>query len=139
MPSASFLFSDVFVSKKLHSKYSRNCTGRKPTVVYSLHIHRPKERRRGAMEPPHHLAVRVHPPARQHMVWGPQGPPRLPFRLYKPLRRKILSTRSEIHEKFRRRRRHQPYIERVLELFPAPCRRGDHHWRALHHHACLPE
>ena len=40
---------------------------------------------------------------------GPTGVPRgRPFAYFKPLRPKTLSTRSNIHEKFHRRRHHQP-------------------------------
>ena len=137
MPSASCLLSVVFSFGKVTQGIFSELHGTKTQGHISPSRTRsPKGRWRRATRSPHHLAARV-PPARRHRVWGHRPLPRLPFRLFKPLWRKTLSTQSEIHKKFYRRCRHQPYIGRVLELFPAPCRRGDHHQRALHHHSCL--
>ena len=68
---------------------------------------------------------------------GPTRPPVPIFRLYIPLDAKILIKRLIFHEKFRHGRHRQSQIGGVLKLFPAPCRRGDHHRRPLHRHACL--
>ena len=103
MPSVSFLFSTVFRFRKVTQEIFSELHGTKtqPPILPSR-TRSPKGRRRGAPRLPHHLAARVHP--RHASTWcGAHRPlPRFPFRLYKPLRRKTLSTRSEIHEKFRR-------------------------------------
>ena len=65
---------------------------------------------------------------------GPGWPPVPILRLYMPLDAKTLIRRLIFHEKFRPGRHRQSQIGGVLKLFPAPCRRGDHHQRALHHH-----
>ena len=68
---------------------------------------------------------------------GPGWAPAPILRLYIPLDAKTLIKKTIFHEKFRRGRHRQSQIGGVLKLFPAPRRRGDHHRRALHHHACL--
>ena len=72
MPSASFLFSDVFHFRKVTQEIFSELHGTKTPVNISPSRTRGlKDRRRGAVEPPHHLAVRVHLPAREEVVWGP--------------------------------------------------------------------
>ena len=74
MPVSCFLL--FFVSEILHRKYSRNCTGRKtPDLILPSRTRTPKKRRRGATRPPHNLVARPHLPAREEVVWGPQGAP----------------------------------------------------------------
>ena len=68
---------------------------------------------------------------------GPTRPPVPIFRLYIPLDAKTLIRRLIFQEKFRHSCHRQSQIGGVLKLFPAPCRRGDHHRRPLHRHACL--
>ena len=68
---------------------------------------------------------------------GPSWPPVPILRLYIPLDAKTLIQKTIFHEKFRRGRHHQSQIGGVMKLFPAPCRRGNHHRGLLHHHACL--
>ena len=74
MPSASFLFSVVFRFRKVTQEIFLELHGTKThRHILSSRTRRPKERRRGAVDTPHHLAARVPPPARREVVWGPQG------------------------------------------------------------------
>ena len=67
----------------------------------------------------------------------PRGPPMLPLRLYNPPTPKTLRTRIFSMKSSRAAAVVKPYSGGFLKLFSAPCRRGDQHRRALHHHACL--
>ena len=81
---------------------------------------------------------------RERPRWGPRramarGPHLATDAAPSPIYSRVMKTlgRSPIfHEKFRRGRHLQSHIGGVLKLFPAPCRRGDHHRRLLHCHAC---
>ena len=76
MPSASFLFSVVFRFKNPTQEIFSELHGTKtPNHILPSRTRTPKERRRGAVEPPHHLAARVPPLARREVVWGPRGSP----------------------------------------------------------------
>ena len=107
VPVSCFLL--FFVSENLHRKYSRNCTGRKPTVIYCRHVHGDRRRDGGGLWSLHTTWRR-----RSHLRWAGRwcgahrAPPGSAFRPYIPLHPKTLSTRSLFHEKFCRRRRHQP-------------------------------
>ena len=71
--SASFMFSAVFCFSKVTQKIFSELHGTKThRHILPSRTQRPKERRRGATEPPHHLAAQVPPPARGEVVWGPQ-------------------------------------------------------------------
>src|SRR3954468_15311524 len=62
--------------------------------------------------------------ARARVASGPTlAPPTLPLRLFILLFGKTLGRREIFHEKFRSRRHQRTRLGRVLELFPAPCRR----------------
>ena len=107
VPVSCFLL--FFVLEKLHRKYSRNCTGRKPTVIYCHHLHGDQRRDGGGLWSPHTTWRRGSHPQHTAMWCGALGPPTtFPLRPYKPLCEKTLDTRSQFHEKFRHRRRHQP-------------------------------
>ena len=76
MPNASFLFSTVFRFRNPTQKIFSELHGTKALDhILSSRTRTPKERQRGAVVPPHHLAARVHPLARGEVVWGPQGSP----------------------------------------------------------------
>ena len=76
MPSASFLFSAVFRFRKVTQEIFSELHGTKTQRhILPSRTRRLKERRRGAVESPHHLAVRVPPPTCEHMVWGPHASP----------------------------------------------------------------
>ena len=78
MPSASFLFSVVFRIRKVTQEIFSELHGTKtPVNIFPSRTRRPKERRRGAVEPPHHLVARVPPLVRGEVVWGPQDSPRV--------------------------------------------------------------
>ena len=74
--SASCVFSAVFRFRKPTQEIFSELHGTKTSVnIFPSRTWRPKERRRGAMEPPHHLAAQVPPPVRREVVWGPQASP----------------------------------------------------------------
>ena len=76
MPSASFLFSAVFCFRKVTQKIFSELDETKIQVpIFPDTTWSPEEGRRRATRPPHHMAVRVPPLLRHHMVWGPQGSP----------------------------------------------------------------
>ena len=76
MSSASFLLSTVFRFRKVTKEIFSELHGTKThRHILPSCTRRPKERRKGAVEPPHHQAVQVPPPARREVVWGPQGSP----------------------------------------------------------------
>ena len=56
-------------------------------------------------------------------IWAHQGAPDSASSPYNLCIGKTLDTREKIHEKFRSRRHRWTLLGRVLELFPAPCRR----------------
>ena len=62
------------VTKEIFSELHGTKT---PVHILQSRTRTPKERRRGAVEPPHHVAVRPHLPACEDMVWGPQASPRV--------------------------------------------------------------
>ena len=98
-----------FVLEKLHRKYSRNCTGQKPPSIFSRHVNGDRRRDGGGLWSPHTTWRRgSHTRRARRWCRAHMAPPGSAFHPYIPLRRKTLSTRSNIHEKFRRRRRHQP-------------------------------
>src|SRR3954469_9734562 len=62
--------------------------------------------------------------ARARVAFGPTlASPTPPLRLFIILFGKTLGRREIFHEKFRSRRHQRTRLRRVLELFPAPCRR----------------
>ena len=86
MSSASFLFSAVFrlrnPTREIFSELHGTIT---PDLILLSRTRKPKERRRGAMRPPHNLVARPHLLAREEVVWGPQGAPGLrPSPIYTP-------------------------------------------------------
>ena len=76
MPSVSFLFSAVFFFRKPTQEIFSELHGtRTPNLTLSSRTRTPKERRRGATRPPHHLVAQPHLPTREEVVWDPQGAP----------------------------------------------------------------
>jgi hypothetical protein len=63
MPQCQFpAFCCFCVSEKLHSKYSQNWTKQKPNLLkFTKASKRPKRRRRGATDQPHHRVARPAP------------------------------------------------------------------------------
>ena len=107
VPVSCFLL--FFVSENIHRKYSRNCKGRKPPSLFHRHVHGDRRKDGGGLWSPH-TTWRHGSHSRRARRWcGAHRPlPGSPLFPLIALRRKTLSTRSEFHEKFRRRRRHQP-------------------------------
>ena len=76
MPSASFLFSAVFCFRKVTQQIFSELHGNKThRHILPSRTRTPKERRRRATSPPHNQVARPHLPAREEVVWGPQGAP----------------------------------------------------------------
>jgi len=136
VPVPCFLL--FLVSENLLRKYSRNWTKQKTSSIISRGDHG-VQRGVGADPPGGHATLGRGPGWARAPLWrgGPPRPPTPPLRLYILRDAKTLLRSIIFHEKFRRGRHRQSQIGGVLKLFPAPCRRGDHHRRALHHHACL--
>ena len=122
MPQCQFLFSVVFgfrkVAQEIFSELDEtNCE----VPNFTRRRRSPKGRRRGATGWPHHPKARPDLGPRLGCVWPPWPPPLRPYILRIG---KTLNTRVIFHEKFRRGRQRRTHLERVLKLFPAPCRRG---------------
>ena len=76
MPSNSFLFSAVFRFRKATQEVFSELNGTKTSVnIFPSRTRTLKEIQRGAVEPPHHLAARVHPPGVRAGGVGPTGLP----------------------------------------------------------------
>ncbi len=136
--SASSLFSAVFGFRKSIKEIFSELDETKDIVNNITRRSRsPKGSRSRPTRGPRH--TRAWPRVGPRPLWrgGPPRPPTPPLRLYILRDAKTLLRSIIFHEKFRRGRHRQSQIGGVLKLFPAPCRRGDHHRRALHHHACL--
>ena len=136
--SASSLFSAVFRFRNL----SKEIFSESDEINYAINKRSKRSRSpKGARRrPPGALATLGRDPGGARAeLWrgGPTWPPTPPLRPYIPRFAKTLVRSPIFHEKFRRGRHRQSQIRGVLKLFPAPCRRGDHHRRLLHRHACL--
>ena len=108
-PVSVSCFLMFFVSKIIHRKYSRICTGRKPPTIYYRHVHGHRRRDGGGLWSPHTTWRHGSTPRRAGRWWGAhRAPPGSGLRLYIPLHPKTLSTQSLFHEMFCRRNRHQP-------------------------------
>ena len=136
--SASSLFSTVFGFRKSIKEIFSELDETKDIVNNITRRSRsPKGSRSRPTRGPRHTRARPRVGSRPLWRGGPPRPPTPPLRLYILRDAKTLLRSIIFHEKFRRGRHRQSQIGGVLKLFPAPCRRGDHHRRALHHHACL--
>ena len=72
MPSASSLFSAVFSFRKVVPEIFSELDETKAKVpIFLTRSRRPKERRRGAVGRPHHVAARSHLLPRRHVVRTP--------------------------------------------------------------------
>ena len=108
-PVSVSCFLLFYVSEILHRKYSRNCTGRKPPTLHCRHVHGHRRRDRGEQRGSHTTSRRGPTFWRASRLCGAhRRHPGSGLRPYIPLLPKTLNTRSLFHEKFRRRRRHQP-------------------------------
>ena len=139
MPQCQFrVFCCFWFQKILHGKYSSESD----EIFSSVNIRSGSFRSPKSTwgEPPG-----AHTPGGRGLGWGraqlgcggPGWPPAPILRLYIPPDAKTLIRKTIFHEKFRRGRHRQSQIGGVLKLFPAPCRRGNHHRRASTS-PCLP-
>src|SRR3954469_14872093 len=125
MPQCQFLFSVVFV-------FLKSCTGNILGIAWDKlpallnHVTNTVSEKDlsggqpGGLTPPR-LGLTL---ARAWVASGPtRAPPTPPIRLFIPRFGKTLDTREKFHENFRSRRHRRTHLGRVLELFPAPCRR----------------
>ena len=122
----------VFCCFWFQKSYTGNILGiardENPIHILPSRTRTPKERRRGAVEPPQHLAAQVHPPVCQLVVWGPQGSLGVrPSPIY------TSSTENPKYPIKNPRKVPSPPSSSTLDREGS----GAHHQRALHHHACL--
>src|SRR3954452_18390754 len=118
------VFCFFCISEKLYRKYSRNCMGQIASIIKSRnkdYVRRgPEGGLPGGQTPPKRGLTL----ARAWVASGPtRAPPTPPLCLFIPPFGKTLATREKLHEKFCTRRHRRTHLGRVLELFPAPCRR----------------
>jgi hypothetical protein len=98
--------------------------------IYLTWRRSPKERRRGARGRPHHRVARATPWPRHQVVWAPGPPPDIAIPPINSLRWENPKGDEHFSTKHTTSRcRHRPEIGRVQKLYPAPCRRGNHHQR----------
>ena len=121
MPQCQFLFSAVFV-------FQKSCTGnilgiawdKNPVSYFSV----TKTKLEGEQQKTSREATQGPGASKPWPMCGPPWPPPTPpLRPYILCLGKTLDTREKIHEKFRSRRHRRTRLGRVLQLFPAPCRR----------------
>jgi hypothetical protein len=121
------IFCSFCFSEKLHKKYSRNWTKRKPKFLFTWHedgVQRRDGERPGGS---HTIGWCGLPPGHVEPWCGPLGRPLTsPFRLQIPFIAKTLYAKKGTSTKHTvSRRRHRPKIRRVQKLFPAPYQRGE--------------
>ena len=130
------VFCCFCISEKLNRKYSRNCTGQKPKVLF---LRNEAGARRGATGSQQGGQTRPRRGLALAHAWPMSGPTRAPstppLRPYILRIGKTLDTRVIFQEKFRRGRQRRTHLGRVLNRHPAGGR--NRHRRLLHHHACL--
>ena len=118
------VFCCFCISEKLYNKYSRNCTGQNPSVLFLRNEARARRGARGSKPRGQTRPRRGQPRAR---AWGVSGPtkstPTPPLRPYIIRREETLRAREEIHEELRSRRQRRTHLGGFWKLFPAPCRR----------------
>src|SRR3954454_22277856 len=125
MPQCQFLFSAIFV-------FQKSCTGNILGIAWdklsALLNHVTKTVSEGYLRgglpggqtPPWRGLTLAH----AWVASGPtRAPPTPPLRLFIPRFGKTLDTRGKIHENFRSRLHRRTHLGRVLEVFPASCRR----------------
>jgi hypothetical protein len=127
MPQCQFpIFYYFCVSEKLHRKYSQNWTNQSPNILFFPDARQsPKESRRGARGPPHHLVVRVTPRARQPMVCGPWLPSDIASPPIKSLHRENPKLFGVFPVKFRSAAAVEDQFWGTEVSVPAPCRDGE--------------
>jgi hypothetical protein len=96
------IFCCFCILEKLHRKYSRNWTKRKPNLLFfPTRRLSPKQRWRRARGWPHHRVAWVTPWPRHQVVWAPWVPSDIALPPINSLRHKTLEELASIHEKFR--------------------------------------
>src|SRR4051794_20493670 len=124
MPQCLFLFSAVFV-------FQKSCKGnilgiswdKLPALLNHVTKTVSEGDLRGAARWPDPTQARPNPGPHLGGVWAHQGAPDSVSSPISYPYRENLDTREKIHEKFHRRRHRRTHLGRVLQLFPAPCRR----------------
>ena len=136
--SASSLFSAVFgfrnptrkISSELHEIFSA-------INVSSGSFRSPKGTWGGAPRAPHPIRARPKVGPRPARVWGPHQAPGAHLSPISTPRRVNPNTKKIIPRKVPSRPSSSISDRGSSDVLPAPCRRGNHHRRLLHHHACL--
>ena len=75
MPGASFLFSAVFRFRKVTQEIFLELDETKNLAIYFTVMYTDTEGETGGLWSPHTTSRHGPPPARQLVVWGPQGSP----------------------------------------------------------------
>ena len=137
MPVPCFLL--FLLSEKLLKKYSRNWTNFTSKFLFFPGGSRtPKKTRRGAPRGPHPLPARVPPLPREHGVWGPRGSTAFaPSPTYTPPELPDLERTPFSSTKSRATAVVNPRSGGFISSSRHPAGEGNHHRRALHHHARL--
>jgi hypothetical protein len=127
MPQCQFpVFCYFCVSKKLHSKYSKNWTKQKSKFLFFPTRDGVESRDGGGPEGGRTMPWRGPPPSRAKLWCGPLVHPLTsPFHLYILLDEKNLGPELFSRKHTASRHRCRSEIGRVQKLFPTPCQRGD--------------
>ena len=136
MPVPCFLL--FLVSENLLRKYSRNWTKQKTSSIISRGDHG-VQRGVGADPPGGHATLGRGPGwarAPPMAWWPPSATDAASSPIYSP-RRENPITVDHIPRKVPSRPSSSISDRGSSDVLPAPCRRGNHHRRLLHHHACL--
>ena len=91
----------------------------------------------GAPRGPHHRPARPRVGPRPAMVWGPHQAPDAHLSPISTPRRVNSNTKERTPRKVPSWPSSSISYRGSSDVLPAPCRRGNHHRRLLHHHACL--
>ena len=128
-----FLVSEIS-TQKISSKSGEIFS---PELITSGSFRKTKDHLGGAPRGPHHRWARPRVGPRRAMVWWPhQAPGAHPSPICSP-RRVNPNKKKNIPRKVPSRPSSSISDRGSSDVLPAPCRRGNHHRRLLHHHACL--
>ena len=136
--SASSVFSAVFGFRNPTRKISSESDEIFSAInIRSGSFRSPKGTWGGAPRGPHPMGARPRVGPRPARVWWPRlAPGAHPSPIYSP-RRENPNTKKIIPRKVPSRPSSSISDRGSSDVLPAPCRRGNHHRRLLHHHACL--
>ena len=131
------VFCSFCIPEKLVWKYSQNWTKLGQDLLFFQHVHGVQRRDGGEPRGSHTMGPRG-PPCRAVGWCGPHGrlqPP--PFRLFIHLHGKTLDPKPLSTKSSRDAVVVNPSLGGFRSSSRHPAGEGNHHRRALHHHACL--